>query len=142
MSAMRIRFCVRSCFSLLFALAALALAGCQSLPRPAGKPPAEPSVSQSITGVASQTFPAPLSRVKSASVNALSQMKMRIDALARNGQNEVIRAASGARTIEIELEPLGPGETRMRVAARSGGLLYDSALGAEVIRRTESQLRS
>lgn len=125
---------------LLALMGVLVLAGCQSLPVPSARQAPDPAESRSISGATFKTFRAPLSRVKAASVGALSQMKMRIDALSRNGRNEVIRAASAGRSIEIELEPVAPGETRMRVAAKSGGLLYDSALGSEVIRRTESQL--
>lgn len=117
----------------------LALAGCAT-PGPGAKP--APGQSRSITGAATKTFGLPMARVKSASVGALSQMRMRIDALSRSGRNELVRAASTGRSVEIELEPLGPAETRMRVAAKSGGLLYDADLGSEVIRRTERELGS
>ena len=46
------------------------------------------------------------------------------------------------RQIEIVLEPLSPSSTRMRVIARNGSLLYDSATATEIVLQTERVLGS
>ena len=107
---------------------ALALAGCESAPFVG-------------TGqAATRTFDVPLSRVKRASVSALGGMRATLHEMRKTGTSEVIVGRTASRSIEIELEPLARGGTRMRVLAREGAFAYDDAMAAEIIRRVEKLL--
>jgi hypothetical protein len=108
-------------------LLALSLAaGCATLERmtPAGIEPA------------SRTFAAPMARVKPAFVTTLATMGMSISALEVRGRREILKARNASKEVEIELEAVSPSSTRARVAARSGGLLYDDDTAMEILRQT------
>lgn len=108
------------------ALALLALtlaAGCASL--------------SGTTAPSSQQFAAPMARVKPAFVSTLASMGMMISSLEVRGGHEIIKARKAGSEVEIDLEPVGRAATRARVAARSGGLLYDEAAASGIIRQAE-----
>ena len=96
----------------------------------------------SISGTTPGTwqYDAPMSRVKPAFISTLSGMGMMITSLEARGGREVLRAKRGGSEVEVELEAVGRTATRARVGARSGGLLYDDAAAARIMRQAEKHL--
>jgi hypothetical protein len=89
---------------------------------------------------ASRTFAAPMARVKPAFVTTLATMGMSISALEVRGGREILKARNASSEVEIELESVPHSSTRARVAARSGGLLYDDVTATKILRQTEKIL--
>jgi uncharacterized protein DUF3568 len=98
------------------------------------------AVNHTLTGIAYKTFTIPMPRVKSASLTALNRMGMKVAGTSRQDGNDVITATGNERNIEVLLEPISSKSTRMRVTARTGGLLYDSATATEIIIQTDKVL--
>ena len=126
-------FCVVS-------IALSALAGCAPLAITAMGVGGATAVNHTLTGIAYKTFTIPLPRVKSASLAALNRMGMKVAGTSRQDGNDVITATGNERSIEVLLEPISSKSTRMRVTARTGGLLYDSATATEIIIQTDKVL--
>ena len=95
-----------------------------------------------LDGIASRTFTAPVSLVKSASLVAAERMGLSIEATDSLDSGEVIRARAANRDIEIELEPITKHATRMRITARGGSLFYDNATAVELVQQTEKLLEA
>ncbi len=95
-----------------------------------------------IDGVAYRTFTAPAPAVKQASLAALEQMGIGFESTDTFEGGEVLYARSAKRTIEIEVEPISARATRVRIAAKNGGLFYDSATASEIVAQTERLLQS
>lgn len=112
---------------------ALALAaGCASFDGAAPQT-GDPAISHSITGIASRTFDAPMARIKPVVIATLVGMGMRIAALEVKSGREFIRAKRSVDDVEIELEPVSAMSTRLRVAVRDGGGLYDSRTADKIL---------
>ncbi|MGE5526058.1 MAG: DUF3568 family protein [Rhodospirillaceae bacterium] len=127
-TAIRTAACVAAAFS---------LAGCEAVALSALGVGGSTAVNHTLTGMTYRTFTAPLPRVKSASVNALNRMGIRVASAGRAEGNEVLKANAKDREIEIVLEPVSANTTRMKVVAKNGGLFYDSATATEIIMQTE-----
>lgn len=125
----------------LVALAS-ALSACEPLAVTAFGVGASTAVGHTLTGVTYRTFTAPMARVQSASVGALHKMGIKVARTEKNGDTLILKATARAREIDVELEPLTSNTTRMRVTARNGGILYDSATATEIILQTEKILGS
>jgi hypothetical protein len=95
-----------------------------------------------IDGVSYRTFSAPAPMVRQASLAALERMGITFDSTDRFESGELIYAHSDTRSIEIEVEPISPKATRIRIAAKNGGLFYDNATASEIIAQTERLLGS
>jgi hypothetical protein len=121
---------------------ALLLAGCQSLAISLASAGATAALGASLAGISYRTFTAPLPVVRKASIAALEVMGMSAESLGSFDSGEIIRAHAAGRTVEIELEPLTPRATRMRVATRDGGLFYDAATAVEIVAQTEKLLET
>ena len=93
-------------------------------------------------GVTYRTFTASQPMVMGASLVALDRMGLNVQSHAKYESGEVIVAVSESRTIEIELEPVSAGATRVRIAARNGGPFFDTATANEIIAQTERVLES
>jgi len=118
------------------------LAGCQPLALTMLGAGAGTALRYGIDGVSYRTFTAPAPMVKQASLAALERMGITLDSTGRFEGGEVIYAHSDNRAIEIEVEPISPKATRIRIAAKNGGLFYDSATASEIIAQTERFLDS
>jgi hypothetical protein len=118
----------------------LLLPGCESMAIAAFGVGSSTAVSHTLNGITYRTFTAPLPRVKTATVGALNKMGIKVTTTGKQANSEVLNATANDRSIEIELEPISSGTTRMRVIARSGGLFYDSATASEIILQTERLL--
>lgn len=118
------------------------LAGCEPLALSLLGAGAGTALRYSIDGVTSRTFTAPAVEVKRASLAALERMGIAFESFDKFEYGELIYARAENRAIEIEIEPISPRATRMRIAAKNGGFLYDNATAAEIVAQTERLLGS
>lgn len=95
------------------------------------------AVNHTLTGITYKTFTAPVSKVKIASIGALTRMGIKPSGSKKQEGNQIVKATAKDRDIEIVLEPISSNSTRMRVIARNGRVLYDSATATEIIMQTE-----
>jgi hypothetical protein len=93
-----------------------------------------------LNGIVYRTFAEPLPKVKRATLTALKQMEIPVEAVEKTQQGELIKAKANNRAIEVEFESLTPKTTRMRVVADSDGFIKDSATATEIILQTERVL--
>jgi len=127
---------------LLLSIFLFGVAGCQPLALSLLGTGAGTALRYGIDGVAYRTFTAPAPDVMQASLAALDRMGIVIDSTERFEGGEVIHARCDNRTIEIEVEPISPKATRLRIAAKNGGLFYDNATASEIVAQTERHLES
>jgi hypothetical protein len=120
----------------------LALAGCQPLALSLLGAGAGTALRYGIDGVTYRTFTAPAPMVREASLAALERMGITLGSTERFEGGELIYARADQRSIEIELEPISPKATRIRVAAKNGSIFYDNATAFEIIAQTERLLGS
>jgi hypothetical protein len=118
------------------------VAGCEPLALSLVGAGAGTALRYSIDGATSRTFTAPASAVKHASLAALERMGIAFESLDRFEHGELIYARAENRAIEIEIEPISLRATRMRIAAKNGGFLYDSATALEIVAQTERLIGS
>jgi len=95
------------------------------------------AVSHTLNGITYRTFTASSSKVKRAALTALDRMDITIVSTTMQEKTEILNAAASGRTIQVQLEPLTKNTTRMRVTAKNGGFVYDSATATEIILQTE-----
>ena len=93
-------------------------------------------------GVTYRTFTAPAVDVKQASLAALERMGIAFESFGVYEYGELIYARAENRVIEIEIEPISQRATRVRIAAKNGGLFYDTATSSEIVAQTERLLES
>lgn len=94
-----------------------------------------------IEGVTSRTFTAPAADVKNASLAALERMGIAFESLELFEYGELIYARAENRAIQIEIEPISPRATRMRITAKNGSyFFYDNATAGEIVAQTERSL--
>jgi len=127
---------------MVLSVAVLALAGCEPLAVSVLGAAGGAALRYSFDGVTSRTFTASAPAVKEASLAALDRMGITHDGTAPYEYGEIISARTENRTIEIELEPISPKATRVRIAAKNGGMLYDNATASEIVAQTERVLSS
>lgn len=120
----------------------LGLAGCEPLALTLLGAGAGTALRYGLDGVAYRTFTAPAQDVREASLAALERMGLTVDGGERFEGGEVIYARGAQRTIEIDVEPISAKATRMRIAAKNGGLFYDNATASEIVAQTQRQLES
>jgi hypothetical protein len=124
--------------AVLLALVSLSLGGCAAVALTALGVGMATGVGHTLGGMVYKTFTAPQAQVKRATHGALQRMQVKVVKAQRNGSVETILAKAGDRDIDIELEALTPGTTRMKVTAKQdGGILRDGATATEVILQTE-----
>ncbi len=132
------RVTVRKTTLAVLALASLNLGGCAAVGLTALGVGMATGVSHTLSGIVYKTFATPQAQVKRATLGALNRMQIKVVETKRDKSTETIRAKAGDRDIEVELEALTPGTTRMTVTAKKdGGILRDGATATEVILQTE-----
>jgi Protein of unknown function (DUF3568) len=125
------------------ALASLNLGGCVAVGLTALGVGMATGVSHTLSGIVYKTFAAPSAQVETATRGALHRMQIKVVESKREGSTRTIKAKAGDRDIEVELEALTPGTTRMTVTAKKdGGILRDGATATEVILQTEKLVGS
>ena len=127
---------------IVVAICLAGLAGCQSLAISMLGAGAGTALRYSFDGVTSRTFTAPAGAVKHASLDALDRMGIAFESFDRFDYGELIYARAENRSIEIEIEPISARATRLRIAAKNGGWLYDTATASEIVAQTERVLAS
>jgi hypothetical protein len=127
---------------LLVSASLISFAGCMAAATTAAGIGGSAAVNHTINGITYRTFTAPEVKVKYATMNALSVMKIKVVAENKPDKSNVriITAKTTGRNIEVQLEPISDNATRMRVIAKNGGLFYDSATADEIIDQTRRQL--
>jgi hypothetical protein len=130
--------------SLMVVIAALSLAGCDTLSTSllgAGASAGmQAGISNAMSGTLSRTFTASLPVVRSAALTPLQHMQMDVRSTNKLEGGEDVRATSGSRDIDIELEEISPNATRMSVtvkSTRSEVLPFDNATSAEILRQSQ-----
>lgn len=126
----------------LLSLCLLALAGCEPLAISLLGAGAGTALRYGFDGVAYRTFTAAAPEVMQASLAALEQMGIGLESTDRFEGGDIIYARTAQRTIEIEVEPISARATRVRIAAKNGGLFYDNATASEIVAQTERLLQS
>ena len=125
---------------ILLSVLLFGVAGCEPLALSLLGAGAGTALRYSIDGVTSRTFTAPAVEVKHASLAALERMGIAFESFDRFEHGELIYARAENRAIEIEIEPISPRATRMRIAAKNGGFFYDDATAREIVAQTEQLL--
>jgi hypothetical protein len=120
----------------------LGLAGCEPLAISVLGAGAGTALRYSLDGATSRTFTAPAAEVKHASLAALERMGIAFESFDLFEYGELIYARAENREIEIEIEPISPRATRMRIAAKNGGFFYDNATANEIVAQTARSLAS
>lgn len=100
------------------------------------------AISHTMNGITYRTFTAPAPKVKVAARNALGLMKIKVMSESSPDKNnvQIITAKTSERNIEVQIEPISPNTTRMRVIAKTSGIFYDSATADEIIVQTKRLL--
>ncbi len=99
------------------------------------------ALNHSMSGVATRTFTAPVSKVKRAAFTALHRMNIEV---VSKGQVEedmyLISARTLKREIEVEIEPISKNATRISVKAKKSVFSYDTATADEIVMQTKRVL--
>ena len=127
---------------IVLSICLLGLAGCEPLAISVLGAGAGTALRYSIDGATSRTFTASAAEVKHASLQALERMGIAFESFDRFEYGELIFARAENRAIEIEIEPISPRATRMRIAAKNGSFFYDNATASEIVAQTERSLAS
>ena len=98
------------------------------------------AVSYTLDGIAYRTFTASLPKVERATRTALGRMGIPPSTTSNTEQGKAIYAKTQDREIEIELEVVSSGTTRIRTVAKQGFFFRDRATAAEIIMQTEKAL--
>jgi len=131
---------VRGLRAILLSVCLAGLSGCQPLALSVLGAAGGEALRYSYTGATYRTFTASATEVKHASLEALERMGIAFESFDRFDYGELIYARAENRAIEIEIEPISARATRMRIAAKNGGFLYDSATASEIVAQTERSL--
>jgi len=131
---------VRGLRAILLSVCLAGLSGCQPLALSVLGAAGGEALRYSYTGATYRTFTASATEVKHASLEALERMGISFESFDRFDYGELIYARAENRAIEIEIEPISARATRMRIAAKNGGFLYDSATASEIVAQTERSL--
>jgi Protein of unknown function (DUF3568) len=117
------------------------LAGCQALAVTVFGAGASAGISHTLNGLATRTFAAATDQVHAATLAALRRLGMRYETITERGRLVKVEANAGnSRQVEINYQALTANATEMRVAVKTGGLLYDRATADEIIKLTAKQL--
>lgn len=127
---------------LLGILITLGTTGCMPLGVTALGVGGSTAVSHTLNGITYRTFTASSGKVKKAAITALTRMDIKVTSVKKENKIEILNAAAESRTIQVQFEALSANTTRMRVTAKNGGFVYDSATATEIILQTERVIES
>lgn len=132
------------CLGLLILIHAVALTGCVAAATSAAGMGGSAAITHTMNGITYRTFTAPQSKVRLATIRALDRMQIKLvsDGVMQDKSNiRLVTAKTSERKIEIQLEPISPNTTRMRVIAKKGtGFFYDASTAEEIIQQTKLSL--
>lgn len=100
------------------------------------------ALTHTTNGITYHTFTAPTIKMRTATLSALSRMKIDVVAEGMLDKSNIrfVTAKTSDRNIQIQLEPISVNTTRMRVTAKSSMFSYDSATAEEIIQQTKKSL--
>ena len=118
------------------------MSGCIPLVTTAAGVAGSAAMTHNMNGTSYHTFTAPAAKVRSATINALGRMKIKVVSEGMQDKSNVrlFTAKTSERDIEIYIEPISGNTTRMGVAAKSSAFRYDSATANEIIMQTKKIL--
>lgn len=121
------------------AIAASLLAACTAPPAPdADATFTQSGAEQAIPAIASKTFAAPVNDVRMAVLRSLHRMEVKVTVDGQTEHGWKITAVDNQRVIDIQLEPVAPNTTRMRVIVGEGGRDFERA--TEIVLQTSDAL--
>ncbi len=131
------------CKAALIVSAGIGLTACAAAVTTAAGIGGSQALSHTVNGITYRTFTATAPAVKTAAINALGRMKIKVVSDGKPDKNNLctIMAKANGRNIEVQIEPISDNTTRMRVVAKSGGIFYDSATADEIIQQTKLRLK-
>jgi hypothetical protein len=122
-----------------YSLVALMLAACDPVSLTVFGVGTATGVQHTLNGITYKTFTAPLPQVRAATLSGLNNMGIKVTSREKTQGGELIKATATEREIDIELDAISRGTTRMRAAVRNG-LFMDAATATEIILQTERVL--
>ena len=128
---------------LLILINTVSLTGCVAAATSAAGMGGSAAITHTMNGITYRTFTAPQAKVRFATIRALDRMQIKLisDSMQDKSNIRLVTAKSSERKIEIQLEPISPNTTRMRVIAKKGsGIFYDAATAEEIIQQTKLSL--
>ena len=131
------------CLVLLILINTVSLSGCVAAATSAAGMGGSAAITHTMNGITYRTFTAPQSKVRFATIRALDRMQIKLisDSMQDKSNIRLVTAKSSERKIEIQLEPISPNTTRMRVIAKKGtGFFYDASTAEEIIQQTKLSL--
>ena len=130
------------CLVLLILINATSLSGCIAAATSAAGMGGSAAITHTMNGITYRTFTSPQAKVRVATIRALERMQIQLvsDSLQNKSNIRYVMAKTTERKIEIQLEPISPNATRMRVVAKGSGLFYDASTAEEIIQQTKISL--
>ncbi len=130
------------CFAFLILINAAFLTGCVAAATSAAGMGGSAAITHTMNGITYRTFTAPQAKVRVATIRALERMQIKLvsDSMQEKSNIRFVTAKTPERKIEIQLEPISPNTTRMRVVAKGSGIFYDASTAEEIIQQTKISL--
>lgn len=131
------------CLVLIILIHVISLSGCAAAATSAAGIGGSAAITHTMNGITYRTFTAPQAKVRSATIKALNRMQIKLtsDGFQDKSNIRLVTAKTTERKIEIQLEPISPNTTRMRVIAKKGtGFFYDASTAEEIIQQTKLSL--
>jgi hypothetical protein len=137
---------------LLLVLAALMLGGCTALGVTGGAVAAvalgatgdvvRAGTEYRLGGVAYRTFTRPMDSLYEVTRGTLSRMAFTLEREEETPEGREIVARGIERTVEIRLQPISPGVTRLRLVVKQGFFRRDRATASEILTQIDLGLRA
>ena len=100
-------------------------------------------VEHTLNGIVYKTFAAPVSDMRFAALKTLDRMRMPVRHDEQTDEGWMLSADAADRSVEIELQRLTEGTTRMRVVVNEGQIFFkDSSTATEIILQTAQTVDS
>jgi uncharacterized protein YceK len=131
------------CLILIILIHAVSLSGCAAAVTSVAGIGGSAAITHTMNGITYRTFTAPEAKVRVATIKALDRMQIKLtsDSFQEKSNIRLVTAKTTERKIEIQLEPISPNTTRMRVIAKRGtGIFYDASTAEEIIQQTKLSL--
>ncbi len=118
------------------------LSGCVAAATSAAGMGGSAAITHTMNGITYRTFTSPQAKVRVATIRALERMQIQLvsDSMQNKSNIILVTAKTPERKIEIQLEPISPNTTRMRVVAKGSGIFYDASTAEEIIQQTKISL--
>jgi hypothetical protein len=100
-------------------------------------------VEHTLNGITYKTFTAPVSDMRNATLKTMDRMRMPVKTDEPTDEGWKLSAEAADRTIDIQLQRLTDGVTRMRVVVNQGQIFFkDSSTATEIVLQTGVTLAS